>query len=47
MIITGNVLLITLRDWRTFVGVGWSGCINVGSVLVIRGRAPGVLFWVC
>ena len=47
MIITGDVLLITLLNWRTFVGVGCSGCINVGSVLVIRGSAPGVLFWVC
>ena len=47
MIITGDVLLITLLDRRTFVGVGCSGCINVGSVLVIRGSAPGVLVWVC
>jgi len=47
MIIKGDVLLITLLDRRTFVGVGCSGCINVGSVLVIRGSAPGVLFQVC
>jgi hypothetical protein len=45
--ITGDVLLITLRDWRTFVGVVCSGCINVGSILLILGRAPGVLFRVC
>ena len=47
MIITGDVLLITLLDGRTFVGVGCSGCINVGSVLVIHGSIPGVLFRVC
>ena len=47
MIITGDVLFITLIDRRVFVGVGRSGCINAGSVLVICGRAPGVLFRVC
>jgi len=47
MIITGDVLLITLLDRHTFVGVGCSGCINVGSVLVVHGSTPGVLFRVC
>ena len=47
MIITGDMVLITLLDRRTFVGVGCSSCINVGSVLVIHGSAPGVLFRVC
>ena len=47
MIITGDMVLITLLDRHTFVGVGCSGCINVGSVLVIRGSAPGVLVRVC
>ncbi len=47
MIITSDVLLITLLDRRTFVGVGCSGCINAGSVLVIHGSAPSVLFRVC
>ena len=47
MIITGDVLSLTLLDWRVFVGVGRSSCINAGSVLIIFGRAPGVLFRVC
>ena len=42
MIITGDVLSPTLLDRCVFVGVGRSGCINAGSVLVIFGRAPGV-----
>ena len=48
MIITGDVLSLTLVDWRILVGVGLgSGFINADSALVIFGRAPGVLFWVC
>ena len=48
MIITGDVLLRTLVDRLVFVVVGLgSSCINAGSALVIFGRAPGVVFWVC
>ena len=43
----GDVFSITLLDQRGFVGVGQSGCINAGSVLVISGIAPGVLLRVC
>jgi hypothetical protein len=47
MIITGDVLSLTLLDWRVFFGVGRSGCINANSVLIILGRAPSVLFRDC
>ena len=47
MTMTVDVLSIFLLDWRGVIGVGQSGCINAGPVLVILGRAPGVLLWVC
>ena len=47
MIMTGDVFSINLLDWRGFPVVRQSGCINAGSVLVIFGRAPGVLLRVC
>ncbi len=47
MTMTGDVLSITLLDRRGVVGVGQSGCISAGPVLVIFGRAHGVLLRVC